>query len=577
MALAAGLLQIVASIVLGLARLDRFTAAANEGAYTYLVVAALIGAGVFSIWSVRARPPVALTLAAVWPVGIWYGLRPHTTSLGLAYYGEFILHHFSALLCLVLAIAVPIGWARDPRLGKLRMVPLAFALPGALLLTAAHLGRIPIGPAWLAHRGLATNGAALLLAAWPIAAGLFWRELGPRQRRPIVFVLALPLLTRVGFAGWQGLSGELVGQSDIVWVGAAIVLTAITTLLLLRPRLEIWVMAVVGLICLLGSMFFYFLYERGFGELEDGLGGLLQSLFGFQVPYPSYVDDMYSAALMMGLFFMFVTVYAALVSTEDRVRGIALGLMLVAGLGFSSPHLVMMFGVGALLVVEGMLPGAPHRELTPSLSESMAAIEAAIDASPGASTQSAQSAQSARDDDEHPGGDLARVQEVVEGLADRHGLEPPTLAQTGPNAHMLSLRGTIDGPLLDLRARIEASSTRVELSVGLPGRGDPVFELVPDPGKRGKRPTHLLARSHRVHGELRGLEAFGDAPLDAMTCFPTAYLRAWDGGVQVDLGRELMGLRVDQLDALVRSLARALGAEDSSDSPPETPSEPTDG
>jgi hypothetical protein len=130
---------------------------------------------------------------------------------------------------------------------------------------------------------------------------------------------------------------------------------------------------------------------------------------------------------------------------------------------------------------------------------------------------------------------------------------------------MISLRGEIDGPLLDLRARIEPKSTRVELSVGLPGRGDPVFELVPDPGKRGKRPAHLLARSHRVHGEPRGLEAFGDAPLDAMTCFPTAYLRAWDGGVQVDLGRELAGLRVDQLDALVRSLARTLGAKPSVD------------
>jgi len=51
---------------------------------------------------------------------------------------------------------------------------------------------------------------------------------------------------------------------------------------------------------------------------------------------------------------------------------------------------------------------------------------------------------------------------------------------------------------------------------------------------------------------------FGDAPLDALTCFPTAYLRAWEGGVSVDLGRELVSLRVDHLEALVRSLARAL-------------------
>jgi hypothetical protein len=112
--------------------------------------------------------------------------------------------------------------------------------------------------------------------------------------------------------------------------------------------------------------------------------------------------------------------------------------------------------------------------------------------------------------------------------------------------------------VLDVRARVEPAGSRIELSVGLPGRGDPVFELIPDPGKRGQRPAHLLARSHRVHGEMRALEAFGDAPLDALTCFPTAYLRAWEGGVSVDLGRELISLRVDHLESLVRSLVRAL-------------------
>ncbi|PRQ02115.1 hypothetical protein ENSA5_25740 [Enhygromyxa salina] len=548
-ALVAGLLQIIASIVLGLARLEKFTAAANEGAYIYLVVGALLGAGVFSVWVVRSRPQLAVTLALVWPAGVWYGLRAHTSTLGLAYHGEYILHHLSALLCLVLAISVPIGWAKDRRLGKLAFVPLLLALPGALALAASHLGQVPVGPTWLADHRLATIGAALLLASWPVAAALFWSELGPRQRRPLVFVLLLPLAVRVGFAGWDGLSGALVEPEAIPWVGAALVVTAIATLILLRPRLELWVMAVVGVICLLASMFFYFLYENGFGELEDGLGGLLQSLFGFAVPYPSYVDDLRSAALMMGLFFMFVTVYSALVSAEDRVRGIALGLMVIAGLGFSSPHLVLMFGVGALLVVEGMLPGAPHRELgSRQAAADAAAIERAL----------------AYDDG--PPRDLASVRELIEGLAERLGLDPPTAVETESGAGMIGLRGELlgpegraeGGPVLDLRARVEPGSTRIELSVGLPGREEPVFELVPDPGKRGRRPDHLLSRSHRVHGELRALEAFGDAPLDALTSFPTAYLRAWDGGVDVDLGRELVGLRVDQLDALVRSVAKAL-------------------
>ncbi len=542
-ALVAGLLQVIASIVLGLAKLDAFMAAANESAKIYMVVAALAAAAALSVWMVRERPPIAAALGLLWPAGLWHGLRGRITGLGLAYHGEFILHHFAALLCLILAIMVPLGWARDARLGRARFVPLSFALPGALALAGAHLGQVPISPAWMASPRLSMTGAALLLLAWPCAAGLFWSRLGPPQRRPLAFVLLLPVLVRVGFAGPQGLSGALVEGFGVTAIGVAIVLTALATLLLLRPRIELWVMAIVGLICLLGSMFFYYLYEQGFGELEDGLGGLLQSLFGFVVPYPSYVDDLRSAALMMGLFFMFVTVYSALVSAEDRCRGIALGLMAVAGLGFSSPHLVLMLAAGALLVLEGLLPGAPFRELEPrlDLSKFEAELEAELDAKP----------------DERPAA-VTAVRACIESLSERVGLERPTCVELGPDSAAIGLRGDVGGPILDLRARIEASATRIELTVGLPGRGEPEFELVPDAGQRGQRPAHLIARSHRVHGDLRGLESFGDAPLDALTSFPTAYLRAWDGGVAVDLGRELHGLRVDNLEALVRALARAV-------------------
>lgn len=540
MALAAGLLQIIASVALGLASLERFTAAADERPAIYMVVVVLIGAGSLAVWLTRERFAISMALAAAWPIGMWYALRQHTSWLGLAYHGEFVLHHLSAVLCLCVAIGVPIAWAFDQRLGKLRWLPAVFALPGTLALVGSHLGRAPLGPMWLADRSLATTGAALLLAAWPIATAVFWRHLGPRQRRPLAVVLLLPLAVRVAAVGWDGLSGELVPEARIVWVGAALIVTGVVTLVLLRPRLELWVLAVVGVICLLGSMFAYYLYEHGFGELEDGLGGLLQSLFGFEVPYPSYVDDTRSAALMMGLFFMVVTVYSALVSAEDRVRGIALGLMVIAGIGFSSPHLALMFGTGALLVIEGLLPGAPDRELDAGRGDS-------------AFSQEISHATAASDD-----GQLARVHAVLDGLAERLGLDPPTEVATGPHTASLGLRGEIGKSVLDVRARVEPGSARIELSVGLPGREEPVFELIPDPGKRGQRPAHLLARSHRLHGEMRALEAFGDAPLDALTCFPTAYLRAWDGGVSVDLGRELVSLRVDHLEALVRSLARAL-------------------
>jgi hypothetical protein len=541
-ALVAGLLQVVASIVLGLAKLETFMAAAGESATAYLVVAALVAAAALSIWMVRERPPIAVALLLLWPVGLWYGLHDRITGLGLAYHGEFVLHHFAALLCLILAIAVPLGWARDSRLGRGRFVPAALAIPGALALAGAHLGQIPIGPGWLVSRGLSATGAALLLLAWPCAIAVFWRQLGPPQRRPLALVILLPVVVRLGFAGPEGLSGELVEGFGMTAIGGSIVLTAIASLVILRPRVEHWVLVVVGLICLLGSMFFYYLYEQGFGELEDGLNGLLQSLFGFQVPYPSYVDDVRSAALMMGLFFLVVTVYSALVSAEDRVRGIALGLMVVAGLGFSSPHLVLMLAVGALLVIEGLLPDAPYRELEPRFDlEKFEAELAELDQEEEASTST-----------------LVSVRACVEGLAERLGLEPPTIVMTGPRAATIGLRGDVDGPLLDVRARVDPSMARIELSIGLPGRDEPLFELVPDAGQRGQRPAHLIARSHRVHGELRELESFGDAPLDAMTSFPTAYLRAWDGGVQIDLGRDLHGLRVDNLEALVRAVARTL-------------------
>ncbi len=548
-ALIAGLLQIVASIALGMARLDAFVAASREPAFPYMIVALLIAAAVGSVWLVRERAPVAVAVALAWPLALVYGLRGRISLLGLAYHGEFILHHFAAALCLVLAITVPIGWSRDARLGRLRLVPMLLTLPGAVMLMVAHIGTLSPNPGMLGSPWLSIVGGALLLLAWPIATGLFWPQLGPPSRRPIALILMLPVLVRLGFTGPRGLAGELVPDAAIPWVGGAIVVTAITTLLLLRPRLERWVLVVVGLICLLGSMFFYYLYQQGFGDLEDGLGGLLQSLFGFQVPYPSYVDDVKSAALMMGLFFLFVTVYASLVSADDRVRGLALGLLAIAGLGFSSPHLVLMAGAGTLLFVETLLPGAPYRELDQS------AFERSFD--------------DLDDDTEHDAEpstrrtrpslpDAAALQACFESLAERlPGLDAPTYVEMDDGA-MLALRGSVDSVAVDVRARVARSGVRIELSVGVIGLDDPVFELVPDSGGRGQRPAHLLSRSHRVSGELRSLERLGDGLLDAMTSFPHAYLRAWEAGMELELGRDLAGLRVDSLEALVRALARAV-------------------
>ncbi|MCA9696965.1 MAG: hypothetical protein KC431_05535, partial [Myxococcales bacterium] len=74
-ALIAGLLQVVASIVLGMARADRFATAASESPGIYLLLAALLSAAAFSVWMMRERPLIAMALTVLWPVGLWLGLR----------------------------------------------------------------------------------------------------------------------------------------------------------------------------------------------------------------------------------------------------------------------------------------------------------------------------------------------------------------------------------------------------------------------------------------------------------------------------------------------------------------------
>ncbi len=188
-ALVAGLLQIIASVALGMAKLDAFTAASIERPLMYMALAVLVAAAVGSIWLVRERQNIALALGLIWPAGLWFGLRGKLSGLGLAYHGEFILHHFSAVLALALAGIVPLIWARDRRLGPARWLPALFALPGALALGLAHVGKLPGAPAAWALPTLAIVGGALLLMAWPLSVGLFWTRLGPPERRPIAAIL----------------------------------------------------------------------------------------------------------------------------------------------------------------------------------------------------------------------------------------------------------------------------------------------------------------------------------------------------------------------------------------------------
>ena len=66
---------------------------------------------------------------------------------------------------------------------------------------------------------------------------------------------------------------------------------------------------------------------------------------------------------------------------------------------------------------------------------------------------------------------------------------------------------------LSLRQRVLVATLTVGPALGAAevAHASPLFELVADPGERGQRPAHLLARSHRIVGDARALERYGDA------------------------------------------------------------------
>ena len=107
MAAVAGLLQLIAGVALGLASPEALHRAAREGPRaTILVVLALAGCGLLA-WLLRQRPAAAAGLGLAGPLlaglVVWKG---GLSKLGLAYHGEFILHHFLALVCAALCLAI---------------------------------------------------------------------------------------------------------------------------------------------------------------------------------------------------------------------------------------------------------------------------------------------------------------------------------------------------------------------------------------------------------------------------------------------------------------------------------------
>jgi hypothetical protein len=514
-ALAAGILQILATIMLGLASVDALQTAAAEGSGWYVVGALGSCAGILGLWFLRARPLIAASAFFVWELTLLLSLAPRTTAVGLAFHGEYILHHFAMLLAGAACLSIALDWWRRDDLGRLRHLVVSVTAVGTIMLLLVHLLSQP-GIAVRLPRAITDGGTALALLAPAIAIGVLWKYASPAPLRMVTVALLVPVFVRIVFALPEGLSGGSVPDHWQQLVMVTIVVAAAITFWAFRPEMPRPVRVLVVVLAALATTLLYLIYHRGFGELEDGIGGLAQSLFGFTLPYPSYVPAWKILVVTIALFAVFSTVYGGLMSWNERVRGLALGLLAITGIGLSNPQLVLMLVAGHLLFIDTLLDKA-------------GAAEAVAPRQP--------------------------VEEVLSEAADLLGLPSPVVLETAEGA-VVSVRGDLEGTSIDLRARpLHAGRWVMIVRAGVMGRGRPDAELTPEAGNSGGRPAHEIARTHRVRGSIRALEGVGDGALDALVPFVDARARFWTAGAEVDLGRDLSRLDAAGLHTLVRALA----------------------
>ncbi len=515
LALLGGILQLAASVRLGLARLGSLESAASEGPRIYVLATAGAAVGLAVAWRLRRRPGLAAGVLILWQLAVFWPVHRRTSGLGATYWGEAILHHFLALASAAGLVVMALGWAREHALPRTRRALAALFLLGVVLLLVAHTAALPRLWRWPVADIVQSAGTSLILTGCVIAQAVLWNSITSGPLRFVsVALLAAPLL-RVASAGVAGLHGAPVPDAMEWLVMGSVIVAATSAYASIRPRVEIWLHAVVTLGSALATATLYVAYRRGFGELEDGLDGLTQSLFGFPLPYPTYVASWKVLAVMLAVFFIISTVYASLVSSKERDVGLGLGLLAVTGIGLSSPQLVLMGALGYSWFLEsarrqasGRAPARPPPVSVPDL-----------------------------------------LRETAQEL----GLGEPVSLSEG-TAKVLATDGETHGTRLRIRARHRGERWTVQLTVGLPGRGRPICELRPDPGQHGSRPAHPLGRTHRIKGQLRHLETLGDGPLDALLSFPGARARIWAAGVEVDLGPDLSALQTETLAGLIRNL-----------------------
>ena len=446
------------------------------------------------------------------------GLITRTSRLGLAYHGEFILHHFIAFLCAAACVSLGWRWIRDADLGRRGLLAGVPALLGGAGLLLMHVLEQPgLGvrvPSWSLQIfiGLALSAPVFALVGT-------WLRHDPKQsmQRILAVAIMVPLLLRVAVGFPSSLTGAPIPDSTRTFVMGTVVGAAGVSFWAFRPQMPRPVRFVVIALSAFVTALLYMVYVHplGFGKLEDGVGGLAQSLFGFSLPYPTFVASWRVVVVCLAVFFILSVVYGGLLSWDERLRGLALGLFAITGIGVSNPQLALMASSALLLVVF-------------TLQRPSAAVVAA-----GAKAD-------------------VPVEDILRDTADLLELPAPVVLE----GTVVSVRGDLDGTSLDLRARPRRSGGwHVSFRVGIIGRGRPVLELTPSSGTGGPRPAHELGRTHRAIGDVRRLEDVPDAQLDALQPFLGANARYWDAGIEIDLGPDLADLDAKRLAALLRASA----------------------
>ncbi len=514
-ALVGGLLQVLASALLGMERLDQLTLASQEGPWVYLAAATGVTVGLAALWVLRRRVLVAAAVFLTWQVSILWPLSRRMTSVGLALHGEFLLHHFVAMLCVLACAVIALGLARDRSRPWWRW-PIAATI--AVAVSAAswgHLAQLREAPrqVMLAH-GITV--IAVLLATGALALLELASE--PRSRiRWAAVVLWLPLGVRALASGPFALGQAAVPPGlRAVFLGLLVTAAAALTVLL-RPRPPRGIAIVMTGLSALSVATLYLVYRGSFGKLEDGLGPLAQSMLGFTPPYPEYVSTPVLLVVMVGAFLALQTAGGSLGSDDARDRGIGFALVLVAGVGWSSPQLVMMSAAGLLLFLVD-LDGvrAPARPPTRPIAA------------------------------------------VFDTIAATLALEHTTVAGDGRRAPLLhAVRGQLRGLPLELKAHVRGE--RIHVGARLGGTTHGRADVVLCPGKSNVRPNHPLARTHRVQGSVRALEQHGEGLLDACLPFPTLQLSLAPTGATLEFGDDLHGFDDGSVVALLRALARSYG------------------